>query len=175
MFIKLTLLVILSLILDIFWPVILVLLAFAGFRLPGGGVHLSTYSRCLVVGLILILALAKLALTMQMDPESLIFALVVVSFTAIYTIIRWVPAGTEKKKVTNPAEVKGQKLKTTAFFLLWLITCSLLLFYKQDIYALALVSGAAGGLFFITPWGYRIIHNLDNIINITGRRYEINE
>ncbi len=161
---QLVLLMVISLLLGIFWPAFLALIAFAGFRVPGGGVHLSSYSRCLFASLTLILTLALLAAVLPANTEFLLLALFLVSAGAVFIIIMWVPAGTEKNAVTDPVEIKNQKIKTLCFFLLWLTACSFLAYYGKNSCALALINGAAGGLFLVTPWGYRIFDNLENVL-----------
>lgn len=163
--VKLLLIVVISLFLGIFWPSLLVVLAFAGFRIPGGGVHLSTYSRCLFIGLTFILALAVLAASLPADTGVLKSMLLLVALLAVCTIIVWVPAGTDKKRVTDPGDIRRQKIKTGLFLLLWFAACSLFIHRGQSTCALALISGAAGGLFLVTPWGYRFFSSLDKMLN----------
>jgi len=167
--IKLILLIIISLIMNILPFTMLVLAAFACFRIPGGGVHLSTYGRCLSAGLLLILGLAKISESLFLSAEELLLAVILTGIIAIITIILWIPAGTEKKVFTDPEIIKGQKVKTAFFMMIWLTAISLLMFFNLYDFVLAVVLGALAGLFFITPPGYLIMKRLDNILAEIGK------
>lgn len=162
--VKFVLLVILALLLHILSLTMLVLLTFAGFRIVGGGVHLSTYNRCLVVGVALILALAKLS-TLEVNDSLLIIAFVLVALFTLYTVIRWVPAGTEKKVISNKADRKKQKLETGLFSIIWMLVFMWFLRNGYSNYSLALITGASGSLFLITPGGYLMMANLDRSLD----------
>ena len=162
--VKFVLLVISALLLHILSLTMLVLLTFAGFRIVGGGVHLSTYNRCLVVGVALILALAKLS-TLKVNDSLLIIAFVMVALFAIYTVIRCVPAGTEKKVISNKADRKKQKLETGLFSVIWMLVFMWFLRNGYSNYSLALILGASGSLFLITPGGYRMMAYLERSLD----------
>jgi len=162
---KLLLLFIIASILNILVPTIFTFIAFAGFRVFGGGAHLQTYSRCLVVGLSTLLILAKLSTVIPVNCFSLFTAIFLVSLLAIAAIINWVPAGTDKKRITNPQDIARQKRKTGVFLVIWLVAIILLLNNGYLCYSLALVLGAAGGLFLVTPLGYKFYLTLDHILN----------
>lgn len=165
-FIELGLLILLSLFLGIFEPAVLVLGAFMAFRIPGGGVHLSTYIRCLFFSLTVILCLAKISTVIILNPELLFALILLLSLLAFITIIKWVPGDTEKKPLRNPELIKKQKIKTAISFLLWLLLTFILILQGYYFYIQALFLGALGGLFLISPWGYRFINNLDDVLNM---------
>lgn len=167
---EILLILLFSWLLNIFWPAILLLLASAGFRIFGGGVHLKTYPRCLVFSVSVILGLALLAAKIPVTSGELIIALIIVSLLTIYITVKWVPAGTDKKTITDPVKINGQKIKTGVFFLLWLGSFCLLFHYGIKIYILAWILGALESLFFITPLAYAFVQGLDNILDIFERR-----
>lgn len=169
--IKITLLIVLAFLLHILPHTLLVLVAFAGFRIPGGGVHLHTYARCLTVGLVLLLGLALTA-TILSPGETIVFVtLIGAALLAVVTIICWVPAGTDKKQFTNPEIIQDNKVKTAVFAVIWFLT-SLLLMHNQHLdFAFALALGAVASLFFITPWGYFIMNRVDQLLS--GNREEV--
>lgn len=158
---KIVLFFLISALLGIFDYAFLVFLAFAIFRTLGGGVHLKTYSRCLLVGLTFLLFLSKLASLWDYSYSLLWIPLIAVSILAIVDIVLWVPAGTEKKTVTDPQDIMGQKRRTGFFLVIWLICTISLIKMSYPDYAIALILGALGGLFLITPWGYGLFKKLD--------------
>jgi len=165
-FIELILLLLLAFFLDIFEPAVLVLAAFMAFRIPGGGVHLSTYVRCLLFSVTVILCLAKLSTIILVDTELLLCLILLTALLALITIIKWVPGDTEKKPLRDPELIKKQKLKTAVSFLLWLLLLFILLWQGYCFYIQALLLGALGGLFWISPWGYRFINKLDYFLDM---------
>lgn len=169
-FIELSLLLLLSLFLDIFEPAVLVLGAFMAFRIPGGGVHLGTYARCLLFSLTVILSLAKVSTIIFLSPELLLVLSLLLALLAVIIIIKWVPGDTEKKPLNDPELIKKQKIKTSISFLLYLLLAVILFWQGNYFYIQALLLGALGGLFLITPWGYRFIAKLDSILDMRKRR-----
>lgn len=163
---KIVLLVLISIFLNILPYTLLVLAAFVMLRIPGGGVHLNSYSRCLTVGLILILGLAKAAESWPISQSALLAAVVAVLVLALLIIILWVPAGSEKKRFTDPQIIKSQKIKTAASLLIWWSVSIILIFYGFTQYGLALTLGALLAILFISPPGYYIMHKLEKILSM---------
>lgn len=151
-------------------PAFLVLTAFALIRVPGGGAHLKTFPRCLIAGLIVILGLAKLSQLMAWNIQTGLFAVIVLTVAGLGIVKAWVPAGTEKKRVTAPAEIKQQK-RITFFTLLvnsLLAAGCLNSGYAHE--ANAIILGMFCGLWVITPWGYMLFHTLDHGMDLIERR-----
>jgi len=167
-FTKLISLLILSYFLGISWPMLFVLLSFIPMRLFGGGVHLSTYLRCLVLGVLMLLILARLSLVNVTDNFLLFFLLFVTLVTA-QTVYRWVPAGTEKKTIVNPKLRAQQKIKTIRI-LLGIVTASLiLLMFDRRQEAFALLVGLGASSLLMTPFGYKPIRFIDNLLDIPNK------
>lgn len=171
-FIKMALLILISALLHILPYTLLVLASFAGFRLPGGGVHLHTYARCLVAGLVLILGLALAAAVLSPGETVVLITMVGAALLAVVTITCWVPAGTDKKQFTDPVIIQGNKVKTEVFALIWFISCLLLMHHKHLDFAFALALGAVASLFFITPWGYFFMSRLDQLLAGKGEEVQ---
>ncbi len=171
--INLILLVVMAIPLHILPHTLLVLAAFAGFRLFGGGVHLHTYARCLTVGLIMILGLALTAAILS-PGETIVFVILIgAALLAVVTIICWVPAGTDKKQFTDPEIIQGNKVKTAVFAVIWFLS-SLFLIKDQHLdFAFALALGAVASLFSITPWGYFIMNRLEQLLAGKGEEVRI--
>ncbi|MEG6615970.1 accessory gene regulator B family protein [Peptococcaceae bacterium 1198_IL3148] len=162
---KLLVILSLSLILGIFKEVAVYLTFFILLRKCGGGVHLSTYAKCLSIGTVMILGFAKLA-TLNISTDLLIVLITIVFLGGCFCTVKWVPAGTEKKTVTDVISRKKQKAQVFILLIVWLICVVFLNSNQQIQYALAATLGVACSFFFISPLGYRIIKLLDKTLTI---------
>ena len=162
--VQLTLLLLLSLIMDTFITTLICLIAFASLRYYGGGAHLCTYFGCLTIGVSMLLGLGKLA-AIDVSLEALTTISVFSLLLGVYTILKWAPAGTEKKQIRDELTRIRQRKKTLFVLTAWSVV--MLVLIKQELTgnAFAAVLGALGSLFLITPWGYRYVEALDNTIN----------
>ena len=155
----------------IFKPTILTLITFAAFRCFGGGVHFSTYLRCLTFGVIKFLILGSISnMKGNMSNYSLLFF--VTLFLGILTIIKWVPGDTEIKPIKDKEDRKKQKIKTTIVLILWMIIVQILISLNSFKYILPIILGALTSFIFITPLGYWFITSIDNILDKTKVKYE---
>ncbi len=168
-FVQLTLLILLSIIMDTFITTTICLLAFASLRCFGGGVHLSTYYGCLTFGIFLLLGLGKLA-TMDVNPAVLTATSVFALLSGVYVIFKWAPGGTEKKQIKDELIKLRQRKKALFVLTAWFLITLVLIQQELTSTAFAAVLGTTGSLFFITPWGYGAVKALDNILNIFLRR-----
>ena len=164
-FVQLTLLIVLSLTFGAFRTTIICLAAFASLRYFGGGPHLSTYSGCLIIGTALILGLGKMA-TIDVNLAALTGISALTLLTGVYTILRWAPADTEKKRIKD--ETVRLRQRNKALFVLAVWSAVMIVLIKQELTADAFAAalGTLGSLFLITPWGYRAVKALDNIPKI---------
>lgn len=165
---QLLILIWLSLILNTFITTMASLVAFASLRYFGGGVHLSTYYRCLIVGTSLLLALGKLA-TIDISLAALKIIYLSVFIMGAFITVRWVPAGTEKKQIKDKKTRRQQKIKTLFVLIMLSAVTWIFIIQKLNAGAFAVVLGLAGSLFLITPWGYRAVKALEDIQNIIMR------
>ncbi|MGE4284822.1 MAG: accessory gene regulator ArgB-like protein, partial [Clostridia bacterium] len=152
--VKFALVVLLAYIFGILETTLISVAAFIVFRHFGGGVHLSTYARCLSLGLLLFLTMGKLAVY-DIHTKIIIGLLSVIFFLGIYIIIKWVPAGTQKKNISCKDLRSKQKLKAFIALIVWMILNAILIYHRQIQYGFALILGATGSFFFISPLGYR--------------------
>jgi accessory gene regulator B len=149
-----------SIVLDVLIQALLITLTIAGIRVYGGGSHLATYSRCLVSGTVIVIGLALLS--MVSVPAPVIHGLAILCLLmAFWVIKRWIPAGTEKKSITDPEQQLMQKRKTAATMLIWLLLLSMTIYYSAFDYEFCLILGALAGLFTITPAGYNFSKAID--------------
>lgn len=167
---ELLLLFILASLLGLLIPAFLVLMAFGLIRVPGGGAHFKTFPRCLTFSLLLMLGLAKLSQMLALSTSWALVAIVVLTAAGLVIIKTWVPAGTEKKRITATHEIRQQKCITSVTLLITVLTTTVLLFCGYDSLANALLLGWLGGLIVITPWGYKLFHTLDQGMDVLERR-----
>jgi len=166
--VQLTLLIWLSLIMDVFTTTMICMVAFASLRCFGGGIHLSTYSGCLIVGITMLLALGKLA-TIAVGIETLVVISIATLLMGIFTTFKWVPAGTAKKQIKDRTIRLRQRKKTFLTLIVWSIIILLLITQQSTAHAFAAVLGAFSSLFLITPWGYGAVQALENILKLPER------
>lgn len=167
--IKLALLLSLAMLFHIFLPTLLVLAAWIGFRVPGGGAHMESYTHCLSTGLVILLTLAALS-ALDLSLAGQLTLLVITTILAFVCILRWVPAGTAKKQIRQADNRRKQKRETAVFLLVWLISVSCLMALGYSHFSLALILGGGGALCVITPAGYRAMGWLDQTMYKLERR-----
>lgn len=163
------LLVVLSLLLNIFTTTMVCFLAFASLRFVGGGAHLSSYLSCSLFGVSLLIGLGELA-TLVIPPALLTFISASTILVGFYVIFKWAPAGTAKKQIKDEAMRLKQKKKALLVLMLWSFCLAILLTLKMTAETFAVALGVLGCLFLITPLGYEAAKSIDNMLNITGRR-----
>jgi len=166
--VQLAIILLLSLIMGTIKTTMVCLIAFASLRYFIGGAHASTYPGCLIVGVSLLLVLGNLA-TVDVSLEILTVISVSALLMGIYTIFKWAPAGTEKKQIKDESIRLRQRNKAFFILTMWFFVTMVLIKQELTAYALAVVLGALGSIFIITPWGYRAVKALDNILNILFR------
>ncbi|MDF9409469.1 MAG: putative accessory gene regulator protein [Pelotomaculum sp. PtaB.Bin013] len=166
--VQLVLIMSLSLLVDTFITTMLCLIAFASLRFFGGGVHLSTYPLCLVIGVSLLISLGKLA-TLAVNPVSLTFISALILLMGIYVIFRWVPAGTAKKQIRDESIRQEQRKKAFLVLTVWSVVIVMLITQKMAADAFAVILGILGSLILMTPLGYKAAKVLDSILNIAGK------
>lgn len=154
----------------IFKSTMLSLITFAVFRHFGGGVHFSTYLRCLTFGVIKFLILGKISyLNSGIFNQNLLFYITL--FLGILTIIKWVPADSEIKPIKNEEDRRGQKIKTIIILIVWIVIIKILYRLDSIEYILPIVLGTFTSFVFMTPFGYWVITSIDNVLNKTKVKY----
>lgn len=165
--IKVVLIVFLAWALNTLNITLVLFLVFAAFRCFGGGAHLRTYPRCLVFGTSIIVGLGLLS---QFYLDSTVLEVLFIStfILAIYACIKWVPAGTEKKQFTDDKVCSLQKKKLLMVIIIWSCMVVYLMGLALNTYVLAVILGAWGSLFLITPWGYQLLATIDKLTDMKG-------
>jgi accessory gene regulator B len=169
---KLTTIIALSLLFGIHKEAVAYLIFFILFRRYGGGVHLSTYPRCLIIGTAMIIGFAKLA-TINIPVYTLITLVILAFSLGCYCTIKWVPAGTEKKAVTDESSRSKQKTKVFIILIIWLFCITFLINSQLINYAFATTLGVISSLYLILPLGYKTLKSLDCFLNRIERRCKV--
>lgn len=136
------------------------LLVFAPFRLWGGGVHLTSSIRCLIVSTIIIVGLSSLS--MINISAVLLYALLFSSFLlGLYVTEKWVPACSQEKPITDYEKRIRQKKYMLVLIIFWLFACLIMVKMNFCSYVLALILGAISSLLLMTPGGFYLIGAID--------------
>ncbi|MBO8158945.1 accessory gene regulator B family protein [Thermosyntropha sp.] len=144
------------------------LAVFAPFRFFGGGVHMSTSIRCLVISTLLIVGLGTIS-TLSVS-FLLLFILLIITFVfGVYVTAKWVPPGTDKNPITDPKIRTKQKIYMTALIIIWSVACIVIGKLQLHNYLLALILGALSSLLLMTPWGYNLIRSIDRVLDNINR------
>ncbi len=146
-------------------PITLIFLTvFAPFRSIGGGGHLSTYPRCLFLGTCIMVGLGYLA-SISISPSTISVSIMATTAIALFTIVKWVPADTAKRPIKDENIRSRQKVCMLFVVSIWFVITESLIQYGLHNYAFAMVMGALGSLFLITPWGYWLLEAIDKTLN----------
>ena len=151
------LLVLLTLLLGIFHSTFSVLLFFAALRIFAGGYHMDNYTRCMITSFAIFILLGLMVeYTYSYWSITALISLSVLAFAAVLiSSIKWAPADTPYKPITNPAKLKNLKNLSIIVVFVWLAADILLILNQQNFYVLAGCSGMLMGAFIISPAGYR--------------------
>jgi len=158
------LLVVLSLILGVFWQVIVIVLTFMSLRSIAGGAHFSSYNKCAIFSLIQFLGIALIAKYIlqylsQTNIYSLLFFCIL---TALYIIYQYVPRDTENKRITDRLKRSKFKRLSLYYILIWVILMTIFSFFNIKIIVLSSCFGLLLELFTCSEVGQFVYNQLDN-------------
>ncbi|HHW03121.1 MAG TPA: accessory gene regulator B family protein [Thermoanaerobacterales bacterium] len=146
-----------SILLKTFPETMLSLFAFALIRNFAGGAHCKTYCLCYLTGVPLIVmngVLARYFIIPRM-PLTLMGDLTLMA--GLFIIMKWAPAGTEKKAVTETAvRVRMKQITILILGAIFLLNNAFFMLDRMN-YFQAVSLGAFESLLFVTPVGYRIL------------------
>lgn len=158
--IKLLIVLALAWIIDVLNTTLIVLVTYAALRWFGGGAHMSTYFKCLILGTTIIVGMGRLS-QFNMDMHLLTKLAMVTLFWAFYVCLKWAPGDTEKKPIREREIRLRQKGKMAIMIAVWGVVIIYLVQHCLNTYVLAMILGCISSVFFITPWGYRLFALLD--------------
>lgn len=143
------------------------------FRLISGGVHCSSFWRCLLVSQAVFLPLGYLStlLISYTTQEELQILWFILAAVMVFITWKWVPADNPNRPITRPEEVR----KFKGISLIFLTVCSLM-FVALTFFNFGTVNGMTKMLLAtgfigigcqglsVTPWGYKLIGKLDFLL-----------
>jgi len=170
-FIKFALFMVFSILLDVFPTALVIIASSAVFRVISGGVHFSTYYRCLTISLVTFISLGLLVenLVAFISSQQFLLLCLLVLIFLVFVILKWVPAPNENRVITCPKRIN--KFKNYSLLLVSSITIGLLgltyffVDYQNLKFLLAILVGFFWQGLTITPLAYRIFHKIDLILD----------
>lgn len=151
-------------------PTTLVFLAvFIPFRGFGGGVHMSTFPRCLVMGSFLMLGSAYLAAKVNIQPYQLDILFGVGMLFALLCTVIWVPANKGNNSANDPKRVRMQKRNMFIAAAICTGCIWILIYSNHNTLAFAMVLGAIVSTVLISPLGFSLMGVIDRILNNLGK------
>lgn len=165
---KLTILLALAYLLNLV-PHLLVILVTAGiYRLLSGGVHCTTYNRCLLFGILLYLSVATLAKAMPvMQRSHLLILLIILTVITAMISLKWAPAETENKPPASFETVRLKRLTLIWIGIWFVITLLAILAFPLENVGTLIFTAMLAHLIqalSLTPIGYRVVGTLDNVM-----------
>ena len=139
------------------------LIVFIPFRTFGGGVHLSTLPRCIVVGSLLILGSAYWADKVPMQHYHLYMLFIFSLIFALWSTIECVPAS--KDPITDSKIIYMQKRNMLVSIMIWAGSVCRLIYLEHNNIALAMIAGAIVSSVLISPPGFYLMGVIDKACN----------
>jgi len=156
-------------------PALTIVAAFVILRSIAGGYHMKTYGKCIAasLGMIILAALISKYTAHMLNQISLI-AIVVLSFVfSSASLIKWAPADKPNRPITDKKEIKKFRILSMIYIVIWLVLSLTLVYFKQNMFVLALCLGVILEVFSITPAGIRffkmIEKGMDSVKNDINR------
>jgi len=161
---KILFFILISLVFDVTKEMLSIALTFGFFRLFSGGVHLSTYTRCLTSSTILFFTPAILLKNINILEYNFIITISALTIGIITTLF-YVPVSASNRPISKNLNMKF-KVRSISFLSIWFIIN--LIVYKFTSYSSIVLSLSLGIIiqsFTLTPIGWKIFHNIDLILN----------
>mgnify|MGYP000922279889 CR=1 FL=1 len=141
---------------------LILLVTYAALRWFGGGAHMSTYLKCLLLGTTLIVGMGSLS-RFNLGTNLLANLSILTLAFASFVCFRWVPGDTEKKTISARKIRLRQKRKFAVMVAVWGFANLYMLRHSLNTYALAMNLGCLSSVFLITPWGYKSLALIDKL------------
>lgn len=145
-----------SLVLHTLPETMLSLFAFASVRNSAGGVHCKTYALCYLNGVFMFALNGLIVKHIYIPLNYLIWTNDAFFILSLFITLKWVPAGTEKKVVSDL--FTRRKLKGITIIILGFLFVLTHFFYYMGKFSLlnAVFLGVLEEMFLVTPWGYKM-------------------
>lgn len=162
---------VLAVLLGVLKTTLVFLAAFAPFRCFGGGTHLSSGKRCVLVSTVIFITFGYLSY-IAISQHILTILVIITILVGLYITIRWVPAGTAKHPITDNRIRCIQKVNMVVALIIYAAAALILIKAGNLSNTFALTLGAMASLVLITPLGYSLIGAIDNSFDIVKRRWQ---
>ncbi|PKM47545.1 MAG: hypothetical protein CVV03_02705 [Firmicutes bacterium HGW-Firmicutes-8] len=140
-------------------------------RLLSGGVHCSTYGRCLVLGtaMMVLTGWASLIISPYVRKDLMLLLIMLTALTGLYFVKKYAPADNCNKSITKEAKRVRYKRLSLFFVITWTVVIAFVIIIcweSPSTYSLVLASigGFLGQIFSLCPAGYRLIGSIDNVL-----------
>ncbi|MDG5785901.1 accessory gene regulator B family protein [Evansella sp. AB-P1] len=164
--IKITVLLLAAYLLDLFFPMLSVLLTFIIFRFLTGGHHYSTYLRCLIAGLIIMLLISFISIKLAffIDFLGILTLLCFSVLVGLFLSYKYAPSNHFYKKMTESQKKKLKKYSLAAILIWGLLIYSLILTSYSTEIVLASLFGFLFQIGTIHPYSYLIVNKVELIL-----------
>lgn len=156
-------LIFVALYLDILPALLAFLIVFIPFRTFGGGVHLETLPRCLIIGTLLIIGSAYWADKVYLQPFHFYVLFMIALVFAICSTMEWVPAS--KNPIRDLNLIYMQKRNMLLSIIIWAGLVCLFTYFSHNNLALAMIAGALVSSVLISPLGFYLMGVIDKVCN----------
>jgi len=149
------LLILFSLVLGVFTPVIFIALTFISLRSIAGGIHLSTHRRCQIMSIVMFIGsglIMKLILRC-LSIQNIYFLLLFCVLTTLYMVVRYIPRDSINKPITDPLERLKFKRLSLYYIIIWTIIMTIFLHLNLKIIVIASCFGLLLELFNCSKMG----------------------
>lgn len=154
-------------------PYVLTALGTSGIlRLLSGGVHCSSYGRCLIFGSVMSMMIGSLAMVAgpYITPVVMLVFIMLTALTGLLFVYKWAPADTPGKPIKRPEKRMKFKKYSLLYVIIWNIAVTFfVLLSSESSLALSLALASAGGLLMqtasLSPAGYRLVGRIDYGLN----------
>jgi len=145
--------------------VLAVLVPSSLLRLVSGGAHCSTFLRCLVLSLVIMIGIGQVAATIIISHSLLYTSIVFLVASGVYVIHKWVPADTPAKPIVSTRKRAMYRKLSYIYMAIWIAVMSVLIFWSEAApgFALASIGGVGWQIFSITPSGYRFVAIIEKL------------
>jgi accessory gene regulator B len=158
------LLLLLALLTGTILPSLTILSVFVMLRSIAGGYHMKTYGRCIAASLGMIICAALISkYSAHMWNEASLIVFIILSFIfSSASLLKWAPADNPNRPITKKEEINKFRMLSMIYIVAWLIVSLILVYFKQNMFLLALCFGVILEVFSITPAGVRFFEILEN-------------
>ena len=148
-------------------PTLIAVLTFSSLRVIAGGYHMDTYGKCISLSLAMFIVAGIVVQYTHLHWNIYYtITLVVLSFiTALFVLIKWAPADTPNKPITDPKEIKKFKSLSIIYALVWLVLQSVFIYKGLKMFAIASCFGLLLELYTVTPNGHNFFDRISGQVD----------